>query len=378
MRLVADSGLWGTGQPLAATPLVAVLEVSGAVLSWVIDERSGDRAIGMAFTDVARADWLWRVVGEAGHVAIASAIGGAGEPEAVDLRGVDIVPGAAEPLRRLAVGHWLRRWWPASGRDGIAVLDHALLDAEVALLTADAQSYFSDDTFDSDVNELLAPHGSALTAHVHDGDPRVVDLVRAAAGLADEVGVDGPGWAELHAALDDSDSLAELAGGRRDDYALAAGAAGDMRGSTAIARGVASLDWSAVPPGIFDAAEATVEWTIEGADAAAVAVVRAALIGPGRPSGIPVRLRSGTIGGTGTLDADGRALLPLVDAGLGPVMESLAWGHDWSQTSVTIGAPMSEETPETRERVRRWARTRLDRPADDAFLAEILAAESAY
>jgi len=36
------------------------------------------------------------------------------------------------------------------------------------------------------------------------------------------------------------------------------------------------------------------------------------------------------------------------------------------------------ETRETRERVRRWARARLDRPADDAFLAEIVAAESEY
>jgi hypothetical protein len=36
MRLVADSGLWGTGAPPAPTPLVAVLEVSGAVLSWTI------------------------------------------------------------------------------------------------------------------------------------------------------------------------------------------------------------------------------------------------------------------------------------------------------------------------------------------------------
>jgi hypothetical protein len=378
MRLVADSGLWSTGQPLVATPLVAVLEVSGAVLSWVIDDQSGDAAIGIAFTDVTRADWLWRVVGEAGHVAIASAVGSADEPRGIDLRGVDIVPAAAEPLRRLAVGHWLRRWWPASGRDGIAVLDHALLDAEVAVLTAAAQAYFSDDTFDSDVDELLAPHGGALTAHMRDGDPRVLDLVRAAAGLADEVGVDGPGWAELQAALDDSHTAAELAGGRRDDYALAAGAGGGARSTTAIARGVASLDWSGVPPGIFDAAEETVEWTIDAADAAAVAVVRAALIGPGRPTGIPVRLRSGTISGTGTLDADGRAILPLVDAQNGPLAESLAWDHDWSQTSVTVGAPVSEETPATRERVRQWARARLDRPADDAYLAEVLAAEAAY
>jgi hypothetical protein len=52
-------------------------------------------------------------------------------------------------------------------------------------------------------------------------------------------------------------------------------------------------------------------------------------------------------------------------------------------TSVIIGAQLSgaTEARETRERVRRWAGARLDRPADpenQAFLAEILAGESAY
>ena len=58
--------------------------------------------------------------------------------------------------------------------------------------------------------------------------------------------------------------------------------------------------------------------------------------------------------------------------------ESAAWDHDWSATSVIVGALEATETRDTRERVRRWARARLDRPADDAFLAEILASESAY
>ncbi|ETB38455.1 hypothetical protein N602_18275 [Mycobacterium avium subsp. hominissuis 10-5606] len=39
---------------------------------------------------------------------------------------------------------------------------------------------------------------------------------------------------------------------------------------------------------------------------------------------------------------------------------------------------MSTESPHTRERVRRWARARLESPPRDAFLAERLAAESAY
>ncbi|WP_156689157.1 hypothetical protein [Mycobacterium sp. Marseille-P9652] len=377
MRLVADSGLWSTGASPGATPLVAVLEVSGAVLSWVVDERPDNAPVGITFTDVVRADWLWRVVGDAGHVAIASAVAGVDEPGGLDIAGVDISPSAVAPLRRLAVGHWLRRWWPASGRDAIPLLDHALLDAEIALLTARAQGYFSDDTLDSDVTELLAPHGAALLAHVRDGDPRVIELIRAAAELADEVGVEGPEWADLLSALDDPVPLAEPAGGRRDDYALAAGRDGGPPGA-AIARGLASITWSAVPAQVFDAAEDTVEWTIEAEDGAAIAVVRAATVGPGRPTGIAVRLRSGDITGAGALDADGRAVLPLVDSRNRPATEAAAWGHDWSATSVLVGADAAEETPALRERVRRWARARIDRPADDAFLAEILASESSY
>ncbi|OMC54399.1 hypothetical protein A5745_20135 [Mycobacterium sp. IS-2888] len=378
MRLVADSGLWGTGPATAQTPLTAVLEVSGAVLSWTVDDPTG--AAQITFTDLARADWLWRVLGESGHVALASALGAEGatdQAHSVELTGVDIVPGSVDPLRRLALGHWLRRWWPASRRDGIAGLDRALLDVEVALLTVGAQGFFTDDTLDSDVTQLLAPHAAALLMHARSDDPRVLDLVRAGAGVADEAGVDGIGWPELHAALDDSSALPSMPGRHQDDYALAAAGDAGTRGATAVAGGVASINWSAVPPAIFDAAEDTVEWSVEAAGAAPIAVVRAAVIGPDPAIGIEVRLRSGAIGGAGVLDAAGRATLPLVNDRQ-PMTESAAWDHDWTATSVTVGADASAETRETRERVRRWARTRLDRPGDDAFLAEILAAESAY
>lgn len=379
MRLVADSGLWSTGPVSEATPLAAVLEVSGAVLSWTLDEPDDPHhaATHLSFTDFARADWLWRVLGESGHVALASAVGSADEPLGIDLAGVDILPGSLSALRRLAVGHWLRRWWPASRQDGIAGLDRALLDLEVAVLTAGAQGFFADDTLDSDVAGLLAPHAAALAAHVADGDPRVIDLVRAGAGLADDVGLDGHGWSELSASLDDSDALSAPPSGRRDDYALAAGAGAGPRAVAPIARGVASVNWSGVPQGIFDAGENTVDWTVEPAGTAVVALVRAAVIGPGTATGIAVRLHSGAISGTGALDADGHATLPLVDGQQRPLAESAAWDHDWSLTSVLVGVGATESA-ETRERVRRWARARLDRPADDAFLAEILAAESAY
>src|SRR5262249_32710268 len=164
--------LWSTGPDTVDTPLAAVLEVSGAVLSWTVDDAPADAATRITFTDLSRADWLWRVLGESGHVAVTSALAAAPEaeePHAIELAGVAIVPGSVAALRRLAVGHWLRRWWPASRQDGIAGLDRALLDVEVALLTAGAQAYFLDDTFDSDVVELLTPHAAALINHVHDG-----------------------------------------------------------------------------------------------------------------------------------------------------------------------------------------------------------------
>jgi hypothetical protein len=300
-----------------------------------------------------------------------------GQPHSIDLTGVDLVPGAVAPLRRLATGHWLRRWWPASRQDGIAGLDRALLDVEVALLTAGAQSFFPDDTLDSDVTQLLEPHAATLMSHVRSDDSRIVDLVRAGARLADEIGVDGADWSELIAAVDDTSLILTLPSDRRDDYALAAGAGAGPRGAGAIARGVAPIAWSAVPPAIFDACEHTVDWSIEVGGTAVVAVVQAAVIGPEPATGIAVRLRSAAIEGAGTLDAAGRATVALKDAQRRELTESAAWDHDWSVTSVVVGAE-SAESPEARQRVRRWARTRLNLPPQDAFLAEILASESAY
>jgi hypothetical protein len=111
---------------------------------------------------------------------------------------------------------------------------------------------------------------------------------------------------------------------------------------------------------------------------AAVAAVRVATAAPA--AGVSVRLRAGTVGGAGVLDADGRATLPLIGAGQQPVTETQAWDHDWPATTVTIGADVddSDDAARTRERIRAFARARLARPGPDAFLAEILAAESDY
>ena len=89
-----------------------------------------------------------------------------------------------------------------------------------APLTAGAQAYFLDDTLDSDVVELLTPHAPALITHVREGDPRILDMIRAGAGLADEVGMEGAGWPELLLALDDSSNVIAMPSPRRDDFAL--------------------------------------------------------------------------------------------------------------------------------------------------------------
>jgi hypothetical protein len=360
MRINVDTESEGTGTVL--TPLVAVLEVSGAILSWTVDDPSA--APLLTFTDPDRADWLWRVVGEAGHVAIAAA---AESGETVDVADVELISESVEPLRRLALGHWLRRWWPASHRDGIAELDRAILDAEIAVLTDAAEVFFTDDTLDSDVAELLRPHADALGSLLREGDPRVEELVRAAIEIAEDAGVEVT-----------SPALATASTGRRDDYALAAGSVAGQPGSTAVARGVGSIDWAAVPPGVFDAAEDTVDWNITTSDDQVVTAVQAELSGPGA-AGIPVRVQSGEFTGSGVFDAAGWAELPIVDGEQRPMSESSAWDHDWRGLTVHVGAlPAPGETAAVRERVRDVARQRLRQPADDAFLAEILASEADY
>jgi hypothetical protein len=359
MRLVVDTTSQNT--EMSAAPLVAVLEVSGAVLSWTVDDPAG--APHLTFTDPARADWLWRLIGEEGHRAVAAAVEGHG-----DVPEVELMPGSVEGLRRLALGHWLRRWWPASQRDGIGTLDAAILDAEIAVLTDAAQAFFTDDTLDSDVAGLVTPHAEALRLLLQEGDPRVGDLIEACIEIAEGVGV------EVGAR-----QAVSTAAGQRDDYALAAG--GETEASTAgeVARGTGSITWAAVPPGIFDAAEDTVGWVISASGSTVVADVRADVSGPGA-AGIPVRVQSGALTGTGVLDAGGRSRVSIDDGVRGPVTETAAWNHDWRGTRVGIGVDVgsSGDTDGDRDRVRAFARGRLSRTPADAFLAEILAAEADY
>ncbi|NTY60470.1 hypothetical protein [Mycolicibacterium sphagni] len=374
MRLIAESGLWRIGPAVATVPLVAVVEVDGAVLAWTVDESHEQAQITL--TDADRADWLWRVLGESGHRAVATAAAQPPEQAAgVDLSGVDVHPGTLDGLRRLAIGHWLRRWWPASVRDGIAGLDPALLDAEIALLTAHVEDFVGEDTLDADISALLAPHAAALTLHVIVGEPRVVDLVARCVELAQDIGVDAPGWAELADTVENT--TAAPASAHQDDYALAAGTDTGPAPAGLIARGVTSVAWSAVPGGVFDAAEDTVSWAVTADGDRVSAVVHVAVVGPGSPGGIPIELRCNGFTAAGALDDSGRASVELVDAANQPVAVAQAWDQDWSATAVTVGAETAEAA-DARDRVRRFARNRLAQPGPDAYLAEILAAESDY
>lgn len=350
MRLVAEAGLWRTDTPAADPPAVAVLEVAGAVLAWTVDDPSAP--VQLTVTDIEAADWLWRVTGPAGHVAVVEALGGTPVHGSIDVPDLQLDGQALAALRRLAVGHWLRRWWPASVGDSIVDLDAAVLDAEIAVLTAAAQEFFAEDTLDSDIDALLRPHRDTLLGYRRDGDPRVAELAAACAELADWPAVDDGVPAQR----------------RRDEYALAAGAA-DATATGAIAGGATSISWSMVPPAVFDAAEDTVIWSVRAvSDGNVVAMVRAAVSAPA--GGIAVRLRSDAVAAEGVLAADGTATLTL------PVSESAAWNHDWSNTAVAIGVGEGEDRA-VRDRVRAFARARLEGSAD-AFLAEVLAAESDY
>lgn len=363
MKLVADSGLWTMGTQVSSPPEVAVLEVAGAVLEWTVGAASAaDPRI--TFTDVVAAEWLWHLAGPDGHTVLVTAIG-AGAPSdgvVVDLGDLELAPEPVAALHRLAVGHWLRRWWPTSIRDGIAALDAALLDAEIAITTAQLQDYFCDPTLDSDIAGLLIPHRDTLPGLIGEGDPRVSDLARAAVDLAEELGLGD--WSKDH----ESQAVR-----RRDDYALAAGGP-TVAADDVIARGVATVNWTAVPPATFDAAEDTVEWSVYATGTEVL--VRIAVATIGTAEGIALRFESGPISGRGTLDAGGGTSLHLTANGE-PVTEDQAWAHHWGATVVAVGADVTE-AESVRRRIRDWVRSRMSAPAPDSYLAEIVVAEADY
>jgi hypothetical protein len=109
------------------------------------------------------------------------------------------------------------------------------------------------------------------------------------------------------------------------------------------------------------------------------------IVGIGSDSGRLYLLHDDAIGAErtkGVLDANGAAALTLTGADGRELTENQAWDHDWSVTTVSVGPARtgvdSTEATALRQRIREFARGRLARPGPDAFLAEIVAAESDY
>lgn len=153
-----------------------------------------------------------------------------------------------------------------------------------------------------------------------------------------------------------------LHGVQRSEYALAAGS-GPSGSEEPIAEGRAPVAWQAVPPGIVDATEYPLSWRID-ARPTVVAHLQVATL-PGRSAeaaGLPVR-----VGETrGVLDESGSAELDI------PIAGTEAWTTVWEDVEMRLGVEDSEfkESPELRERIRRYARERA--------AAEIPAAASAW
>ncbi|UGT45395.1 hypothetical protein LTV02_19270 [Nocardia yamanashiensis] len=359
-------GLLPPGAPTVldgpATPGTMVLEVAGGHLTWnVLDGRLLPAAV---IDDVdAAQDWVWAIYGEP----IALALADAHPAENPTAPGVHLaVPGdhpaipggetatpALLPLavsaRRLAYAHWAARWWPASTLDGIAALDPALLDRDIAALTEEC-------------------------------DP----LVAGADAIAPEI-----------AALIESFP-------RASDYALAAGSEPPHPDALTLARGTNGWDWRDCPPGLIDASERAVSWQLTraaGANSVTVSVTAA----PGTPAAVPAHLRpwariipagSGNGNGTGgaqsgeqpraAIESDETALRLSGDAWIGTI--ALHVPESIARVDIRVpgfGVFHDSGTPELRRRIRDFATTRLRLaggiPADDAaadapLLAEIAAA----
>lgn len=315
----------------APGPDVMVLEVLGGHLVW--DVLAGQELPAAMIDDLDLAqEWVWAIYGEA----VALALDGAGTEHPVEAPTLPAV--AAVSARRLAYAHWASRWWPASTLDGIAALDPALLDRDIATLTEEC--------------EFFVDGADALV-------PSLSDVVES--------------------------SL------RASDYALAAGDGPHAAGTLVLARGTGGWDWRRCPPGLVDASESAVSWQlIRDAGATTVAITVAAH--PALPAELPAHLRPWAHIDTGRdeLDTELRAVddtwigeYPLsapssavrIDIhvpGFGPVPDS----------GELFAAPTPSPDAALRQRIRDFAAARLRAAAiptadDDPFaplLAEIAAA----
>ncbi|WP_134325204.1 hypothetical protein [Cumulibacter soli] len=293
MRLHLSNGIWTNATDSVAAALTMVIEVDGGLIEWTVDEPDSARVALLQFDS---ADWLWQAVGADDYARLL-----AHPPSPIE---VEWDSSVIAPLRDLALGHWMRRWWPASARDAIERLDTAVLDAELVVRTAACERFFDTAEFDAELVTLL---GSVIAQQrrldeVAGGDDRVARLLAQCRELADEFGVSSTSEAYQH---------------YQPEFALAAGNDRPRLPRGPIASGTSSLSWSAVPPDVFDAAEDTVAWSVHGdidpegnpLDVSIVARIAAALAhAPDRDlaEGVAVSFRSGDLIGAGALDRRGQ------------------------------------------------------------------------
>ncbi|GAB3208213.1 hypothetical protein [Nocardia tengchongensis] len=238
----------GTPATSAAGPEVMVLEVIGGLLTWNVLAAQELPVAIIEDIDAAQ-EWVWALYGEPVAVVLDAVRPQVreldGDPAEFEPAGNHLteaavapgLPGLVVSARRLAYAHWASRWWPASMLDGIAALDPALLDRDIALLTEECESLV-------------------------DGADAIVPRVRGAV----------------------ESSL------RASDYALAAGDADRSGGALVLARGTGGWDWRYCPPGLVDASETAVSWElVRAAGTTTVAITVAAH--PQLPAEIPGHLR---------------------------------------------------------------------------------------
>ncbi|WP_405484461.1 hypothetical protein [Nocardia sp. NBC_00511] len=299
-----------------------VLEVVGGHLTWNVLAGQELPAAVIADVDLAQ-EWVWAIYGEPIALALDDDL-------AVEVPATPGLPALAVSARRLAYAHWASRWWPASTLDGIATLDPALLDRDIATLT--------------EACEALVDGA--------DAEPPVV--------------------------------RAEILG-RASDYALAAGDEPESPGALVLARGTGGWDWRHCPPGLVDASEQAVAWQlIRDAGTTTVAVRVAAH--PALPADLPAHLRpwARIETGGGSIESElhaygdtwfAEAHLTTAPATVTVTIHLPGFGPE--------PAPDAGPGTELRRRVREFATARLrdsgnlsdpDRDAFSPLLAEIAAA----
>ncbi|MFI9507088.1 hypothetical protein [Nocardia sp. NPDC052566] len=319
----------GAPTVLDGTPAIdtAVLEVLGGHLSWSLP--AGQRIPAAVIDDLDLAqEWIWAVYGERIALVIAE-VGGEDEEFAVDPSRPELVSAAW----RLGYAHWAARWWPASTIDGIAPLDAGLLAEEIAKLTEECEALVD-----------------GADASMHATEPATTESL-----------------------------------GRAEDYALAAGP-GARAGALILSRGTGGWDWRRCPPGLLDASERAVTWTVtreSGATVVRVGVVAAP--GLGTALDLPALLRPRAIIGTSTGSTEAELTLT-GDTWIGeatpPSSTDSTANVDIYVPGVGPAAPSAPNAPQLRQQVRDLATARLRRATgtidhvDALLLAEIAAAAS--